>query len=132
MKAVVQRVNSARVQVGDQTVGEIGRGLLIYLGVAHGDGPEQVAWLAEKILHLRIFDFRNGRDYGDIVAPILVAFIVTDSGAALAIRGRDLFFAKVLVAKGFGRKWSQPIGHVAVPIGGVRERNRCLRPHPLL
>lgn len=56
MKAVVQRVNSARVQVGDQTVGEIGRGLLIYLGVAHGDGPEQVAWLAEKILNLRIFD----------------------------------------------------------------------------
>ena len=56
MKAVVQRVNSARVQVGDQTVGEIGRGLLIYLGVAHSDGPEQVAWLAEKILNLRIFD----------------------------------------------------------------------------
>jgi len=56
MKAVVQRVSSARVQVGDQAVGEIGRGLLIYLGVAHGDGPEQVAWLAEKIVNLRIFD----------------------------------------------------------------------------
>ena len=48
MKAVVQRVNSARVQIGDQIVGKISRGLLIYLGVAHGDGPEQVAWLAEK------------------------------------------------------------------------------------
>ena len=59
MKAVVQRVNSARVQVDDQTVGEIGRGLLIYLGVAHGDGPEQVAWLAEKIINLRIFDHRG-------------------------------------------------------------------------
>ena len=56
MKAVVQRVNSARVQVDDQTVGEIGRGLLIYLGVAHGDGPKQVVWLAEKIINLRIFD----------------------------------------------------------------------------
>ena len=40
MKAVVQRVNSARVQIGDQIVGKISRGLLIYLGVAHGDGPE--------------------------------------------------------------------------------------------
>ena len=56
MKAVVQRVNSARVQVGERTVGEIGRGLVIYLGVANGDGPEQVAWLAEKIVNLRIFD----------------------------------------------------------------------------
>ena len=56
MKAVVQRVNSARVQGGDQTVAEIGRGLLIYLGVANGDGPKQVAWLAEKIVNLRIFD----------------------------------------------------------------------------
>ena len=59
MKAVVQRVNSARVQVDDQTVGEIGRGLLIFLGVAHGDGPEQVAWLAEKIINLRIFDHNS-------------------------------------------------------------------------
>jgi len=52
------------------------------------------------------------------VAPILVAVIVTDSEAALAIRGRNLFFAKVLVANGFGRKWSQPIGHVAVTRSG--------------
>ena len=56
MKAVVQRVNSANVRVGDKTVGEIDRGLLIYLGIAEGDGPDQVAWLADKIVHLRMFD----------------------------------------------------------------------------
>ena len=56
MKAVVQRVNSASVRVGNKTVGEIDRGLLIYLGIAQDDGPEQVAWLADKIVNLRMFD----------------------------------------------------------------------------
>ena len=56
MKAVVQRVNLASVRVGEKTVGEIDRGLLIYLGIAQDDGPEQVAWLANKIVNLRIFD----------------------------------------------------------------------------
>ena len=56
MRAVVQRVNSASVRVGDKTVGEIDRGLLVYLGISKDDGPEQVAWLADKIVNLRIFD----------------------------------------------------------------------------
>lgn len=56
MRAVVQRVNSANVRVGDKTVGEIDRGLLVYLGIAKDDGSEQVAWLADKIVNLRIFD----------------------------------------------------------------------------
>ena len=60
MKAVVQRVNSASVRVGNKTVGEIDRGLLIYLGIAQDDGPEQVAWLADKIVNLRMFD-QTGR-----------------------------------------------------------------------
>ena len=56
MRAVVQRVNSASVRVGDKTVGKIDRGLLVYLGIAKGDGYEQVAWLADKIVNLRIFN----------------------------------------------------------------------------
>ena len=52
----MQRVNSASVRVGDKTVGEIDRGLLVYLGIAKDDGSEQVAWLADKIVNLRIFD----------------------------------------------------------------------------
>ena len=55
MRAVVQRVSRARVVVAGETVGEIGRGLLVLLGVAPTDTREQVSWMAEKIAGLRIF-----------------------------------------------------------------------------
>jgi D-tyrosyl-tRNA(Tyr) deacylase len=56
MKAVIQRVRSASVCVEGAAVGQIQQGLLVYLGVAEQDGPEQVRWLADKIANLRIFD----------------------------------------------------------------------------
>jgi D-tyrosyl-tRNA(Tyr) deacylase len=59
MRAVVQRVSSARVLVGVEVVGAIGRGLLVLLGVGRSDSPEQAAWLAEKIISLRIFQDAN-------------------------------------------------------------------------
>ncbi len=55
MRAVVQRVSRASVEVDGQTVGSIGPGLLVLLGVGLQDGPEQAAWLAGKIAGLRIF-----------------------------------------------------------------------------
>ena len=55
MRAVVQRVTSARVRVGGEVVGEIGQGLLVLLGVGKGDTPEAGAALARKISLLRIF-----------------------------------------------------------------------------
>ena len=55
MRAVVQRVSRARVVVAGETVGEIGRGLLVLLGVAPTDTREQVSWMAEKIAGMRIF-----------------------------------------------------------------------------
>lgn len=55
MKAVIQRVARAAVSVGGQTVGAVGRGLLILLGVAAGDGEEEAALLARKTANLRIF-----------------------------------------------------------------------------
>lgn len=55
MRAVVQRVSSAEVSVAGGTVGAIGRGLLILLGVADGDGEEDAAWLAGKLARLRVF-----------------------------------------------------------------------------
>jgi len=61
MKAVVQRVSSARVSVGEQTAGEIGAGLCILLGVAREDGPEGAQRLAEKVARLRIFENDEGR-----------------------------------------------------------------------
>jgi D-aminoacyl-tRNA deacylase len=61
MKAVLQRVNEARVRVGGEPVGEIGRGLCILLGVARGDGLEEAQRLAGKVARLRIFEDADGR-----------------------------------------------------------------------
>jgi D-tyrosyl-tRNA(Tyr) deacylase len=57
----VQRVSSARVRVGEETVGEIGPGLCVLLGVARGDEAEVGARLAEKVARLRIFENEEGR-----------------------------------------------------------------------
>jgi D-aminoacyl-tRNA deacylase len=61
VRAVLQRVTRARVTVEDETVGEIGPGLLVLLGVAQGDGPQQADRLAAKVLALRVFDDAEGR-----------------------------------------------------------------------
>ena len=55
MRAVVQRVDRARVTVDGEVSGKIGRGLLVYVGVAAGDGEAQARWLAKKVAELRIF-----------------------------------------------------------------------------
>jgi len=61
MKAVIQRVQSAKVEVDNQTIGAIEAGLLVLLGVENGDTPAEVQWLAEKIGHLRIFEDAEGK-----------------------------------------------------------------------
>ncbi|MCC6238531.1 MAG: D-tyrosyl-tRNA(Tyr) deacylase [Dehalococcoidia bacterium] len=61
MRAVVQRVTSARVTVEGIETGAISLGLLVYLGVAEGDGPAEVEWLARKVAELRIFEDAAGR-----------------------------------------------------------------------
>ncbi len=55
MRAVLQRVSEARVRIDGQVFGEIGRGLLVLLGVAPTDTPAQAQWLADKVVGLRIF-----------------------------------------------------------------------------
>jgi D-tyrosyl-tRNA(Tyr) deacylase len=61
MRAVIQRVSSARVTVAGQTTGEIAAGLLVLLGIAHGDTAADAQWLAAKIVALRIFEDDTGR-----------------------------------------------------------------------
>ncbi len=61
MRAVVQRVARASVKVGNETVGEIGPGLLVLLGVAHDDTEADASYLADKIAGLRIFEDSGGK-----------------------------------------------------------------------
>ena len=61
MRAVVQRVTSARVTVAGEVIGEIGPGLLVFLGVAQGDTESDGEWLAQKIAALRIFEDDAGK-----------------------------------------------------------------------
>lgn len=56
MKAVIQRVLSASVTVGERTVGAIDRGLLVFVGVERGDGPADVQHISSKVRDLRVFD----------------------------------------------------------------------------
>jgi D-tyrosyl-tRNA(Tyr) deacylase len=61
MRMVCQRVLEAKVTVNDQTVGSIGRGLLIYLGVGKGDTENDAQFVADKIVNLRIFADQAGK-----------------------------------------------------------------------
>lgn len=61
MKAVVQRVTQSSVSIDGRTVGEIGRGLMVLLGVARRDSEKDAEYLAEKIVNLRIFEDPAGK-----------------------------------------------------------------------
>jgi D-tyrosyl-tRNA(Tyr) deacylase len=75
MRAVIQRVSEAAVEVEGRVVGAVGQGVLVLLGVGHGDGPEEAQLLAEKTAHLRIFSDEDGkfnRSLIDIAGAALV------------------------------------------------------------
>ena len=60
MRLVLQRVRRSAVSVDGQSVAEIGPGLNVLIGVGHGDGEAEAAWLAEKVAHLRVFEDDQG------------------------------------------------------------------------
>ncbi|MDD2541457.1 MAG: D-aminoacyl-tRNA deacylase [Desulfuromonadaceae bacterium] len=83
MKAVIQRVTSASVTVDDNIVGQIGRGIMILLGVEKGDAEEQADWLADKICALRMFsdnDDKMNLSVQDVGGSLLVVSQFTLAG----------------------------------------------------
>ncbi len=76
MRVLLQRVRQSSVRVDNQVVGQIERGLLLLLGIAKSDSEKEAKYLAEKCIHLRIFDTPDGKknhwSVKDIGAEILV------------------------------------------------------------
>ena len=75
MRAVVQRVSRAKVTSGQELLGAIGPGLVVFLGIHGNDGPDEIQWMADKILGLRIFEDEDGkmnRSLLDIGREILI------------------------------------------------------------
>ncbi|MFS8533737.1 MAG: D-aminoacyl-tRNA deacylase [Limnochordales bacterium] len=118
MRAVIQRVRSANVQVDGQVVGRIGRGLLVLLGVGQGDGEADAVFMADKVAGLRIFEDDQGKMNlapADVGAEFLVVSQFTLYGdirkgrrpsfteAAPPERARELYerFLELLRARGF-------------------------------
>ena len=61
MRAVIQRVSSAQVYVDGRSTGKIGKGLLVFVGVARGDGKEDISYFTSKLPGLRIFEDASGK-----------------------------------------------------------------------
>ncbi len=61
MRIVLQRVTKASVEIAGEIVGQIGPGLLIFLGIAKGDSEREVVFLADRVLGLRIFEDQSGK-----------------------------------------------------------------------
>ena len=82
MRAVVQRVREAAVHVDGACVGAIGPGLLVLVGVAPGDGEAQLRWMANKLVHSRLFADADGK---------MNASLLEIGGAALLVSQFTLF-----------------------------------------
>jgi D-tyrosyl-tRNA(Tyr) deacylase len=113
VRAVVQRVSEARVEVDGTVVGAVRPpgGLLVLLGVTHDDGPDEIAWMARKIAELKILPDERS---------------VLDSGAGVLVVSQFTLYADV--RKGRRPSWSAAApGDVAEPVvaavvAALRER----------
>lgn len=85
MRALLQRVSQARVEVAGEVVGAIGRGFVVLLGVRHDDDSEQATWLANKVAGLRLFEDEAGKmnlSLADVGGSVLVVSQFTLYGDA--------------------------------------------------
>ena len=105
MRIVIQRVKRASVTINGQLHSEIGDGLLILVGITHADTPDDVKWLAQKTVNLRIFDDENG---------VMNRSIIDVGGNVLAV---SQFTLHASTKKGNRPSYIHAAGHdLAVPL----------------
>lgn len=102
MRAVVQRVAFAKVEVDGEVTGAIDRGLLVYLGAGKGDTPEDRAYVLAKVLGLRIFESEEGPNQGKMDKSVV------DVGGALLVVSQFTLYGDV-------RKGRRPSFESAMP-----------------
>ena len=105
MRLVIQRVTEASVTIGGELHSEIGRGLLVLVGVEHGDTADDAAWLAAKTVALRIFDDEAG---------VMNRSVIDAGGSVLAV---SQFTLTASTRKGNRPSYIRAAGHeLAVPL----------------
>ncbi len=85
MRVLVQRVARAEVRVGGRVAGRVDRGLLLLVGITHADGEAELAWMADKVLGLRVFADAEGKmnlDVGEAGGAVLAVSQFTLYGDA--------------------------------------------------
>ncbi len=85
MRAVIQRVRSARVTVDSEVVGAIGRGLLVYAGVARDDTVDEASWLANKLADIRLFPAPTDQSDTTEGARSMERSVLASGGAVLLV-----------------------------------------------
>jgi len=113
MRAVIQRVKSSSVAVGDELIGEIGKGLLVLLGIAASDRIDDAKYLADKIVNLRIFedgDHKLNRSLIDMGGEMLVVSQFTLLGDCK--KGRRPSFVKAAPPELANELYWQFVEHV--------------------
>jgi D-tyrosyl-tRNA(Tyr) deacylase len=120
MRAVIQRVSRARVTIDAEIVAEIGRGILILLGVAEDDSEKEAVYLLEKTLNLRIFedaDDKMNLSLLDIKGELLVVSQFTLYGDAR--KGRRPSFIRAAAPEEANRLYEFYVGEARKQIGKV-------------
>ena len=105
MRAVLQRVTEASVSIGGQIKSSIGNGLLILLGICEEDTPEDIEWLANKIVNMRIFSDENG---------VMNKSVMEVCGQIMVISQFTLYAS---YKKGNRPSWFKAAGHeISIPL----------------